>query len=464
MAEKGGEYEFIPNKKAKSDVWDNFWLKVNTQTKKAVESVAICKHCNQTVKNSGGTTNLTAHLNRHHPSHVPAQLKMKMKSPPAQPSRHEQVQVSPAVTIPNANPNPSKMVQGTIPGMMAAKFPFHSARSNAITRSVAAYIVGDLRPLSVVEGQGFKAMVETLEPRYHLPGRTHFSNTVIPQLYDESVLKVKASLSSATVVALTTDGWTSRATESYVTITSSHITPDWKLQNFVLQTRAMPESHTGIHIAGVIREAMAEWGLPGNPPLVTDNAANMVVAAQHLNSKPHIGCFAHCLNLAAQKALKIDTVSRLLAKVRKIVGFFHRSTTAAAILKSKIRLLGLGDVNKELKLIQDVPTRWNSAADMLERYLYLQPAVYSTLVANELKREPDVSTLSEADTRLAVSIMECLLPLREITTAVCTEKTPTVSVIIPLMQKIKTVMTPAEADSPVVCQMKTVVTNNLSTR
>ena len=119
------------------------------------------------------------------------------------------MQVSPAVTTPNANPNPSKMVQGTIPRMMAAKFPFHSARSNAITRSVVAYIVGDLRPLSVVEGEGFKAMVEFLEPRYHLPGRTHFSNTVIPQLYDESVLKVKASLSSATVVALTTDGWTS---------------------------------------------------------------------------------------------------------------------------------------------------------------------------------------------------------------------------------------------------------------
>ena len=105
------------------------------------------------------------------------------------------------------------------------------------------------------------------------------------------------------------------------------------------------------------------WGVSSNSPLVTDNAANMVVAAKHLNSKPHIGCFAHCLNLAAQKALKVDTVSRLLARVRLIVRFFHGSTTAAALLKNKISLLGLS----QLKLIQDVPTRWNSAADMLEQ-------------------------------------------------------------------------------------------------
>ena len=120
----------------------------------------------------------------------------------------------------------------------------------------------------------------------------------------------------------------------------------------------------------------------------------------------NIGCFAHCLNLAAQKALKVDAVSRLLARVRKVVGYFHRSTTAAALLKNKIKLLGLS----QLKLIQDVPTRWNSAADMLERYLLLQPAIYATLVGNELNQQPDVSTLSEADGRLAVSIMECLPP------------------------------------------------------
>ena len=56
MAEKGDNYEFVPNTKAKSDVWDHFWLKVNKETKKAIEGLAICRHCDQAVKYSGGTS------------------------------------------------------------------------------------------------------------------------------------------------------------------------------------------------------------------------------------------------------------------------------------------------------------------------------------------------------------------------------------------------------------------------
>lgn len=58
--------------------------------------------------------------------------------------------------------------------------------------------------------------------------------------------------------ALTTYGWTSHATESYITITSSHIDEEWPLKTSVLQTRAMPESHTRVNIAGVITDAVEE--------------------------------------------------------------------------------------------------------------------------------------------------------------------------------------------------------------
>ena len=196
-------------------------------------------------------------------------------------------------TVPAPTPEPTgqppKKVQATLPRMLDAvkPYPFYSVRATSITRSIARYIIQDLRPLSVVEESGFRDMIKTLDPRYTLPSRPYFSESVIPKMYEETASEVKSSLAEASVVALTTDGWTSRMTESYVTITSVHITPDWKLKNFDLQTRAMPHSHTGVNIAGVIREAIVEWGLPGNPPLVTDNAANMTVAAQHLQSKPH---------------------------------------------------------------------------------------------------------------------------------------------------------------------------------
>jgi hypothetical protein len=78
----------------------------------------------------------------------------------------------------------------------------------------------------------------------------------------------------------------------------------------LLQTRTLHESHTGVNIANVIQNAVTEWKLPANPPLVTDNAANMILAAKEAGCSPHITCHAHTLNIAAQKALKICTLSR----------------------------------------------------------------------------------------------------------------------------------------------------------
>ncbi|XP_069131821.1 E3 SUMO-protein ligase ZBED1-like [Argopecten irradians] len=225
----------------------------------------------------------------------------------------------------------------------------------------------------------------------------------------------------------------------------------------------MPERHTESNIANVLKEAICEWGIPPKAPQVTNNAANMYAAATEAECFPHIGCLAHTLNLAAQKALKVNTVSRILARIRRIVSFFHRSTTAATELKQKILLLGIRNGNNR-KLIMDVCTRWNSAADMLERFLELQPAVYAALCSKDIKyKERDISTLSESDVQLAEEIMECLIPLREITKAICTEKMPTVSIILPLLEKLRRFVTVKENDQPVLKQMKQAMAQNLST-
>ena len=146
-----------------------------------------------------------------------------------------------------------------------------------------------MRPFSVVSNKGFCDLVKALDSRYVMPSRRYFSQTVIPDMYEKVKSDIGASLSNITTVALTTDSWTSRATESFVTITSCHISDDWCLKNYVLQTRAMPLSHTGQNIANVIQEAIIEWGLPEHPPLVTDNASNMLVAGRELGCNPHIG-------------------------------------------------------------------------------------------------------------------------------------------------------------------------------
>lgn len=59
---------------------------------------------------------------------------------------------------------------------------------------------------------------------------------------------IKRDLPS-TFIALTHDGWTSCATESYSTVTGHFITDDWELRSVVLQTSQIQGSHTSEKIA-----------------------------------------------------------------------------------------------------------------------------------------------------------------------------------------------------------------------
>lgn len=67
--------------------------------------------------------------------------------------------------------------------------------------------------------------------------------------------------------------------------------------------------------------------------VTTDNAQNMVNAIKEAAALgPQIGCFAHIFLLAAKQAVALQQIRRLSSNIRKVVKFFHNSTTAAQAL------------------------------------------------------------------------------------------------------------------------------------
>ncbi|XP_044127313.1 E3 SUMO-protein ligase ZBED1-like [Bufo gargarizans] len=352
--------------------------------------------------------------------------------------------------------------QPRIDAMLQSTLPPNSEKVKRITKAVAAFIAKDLLPYSVVENSGFRYLLKTIEPRYKIPSRSHFTENVIPALYHETKAKIIASMSQASRVAITCDSWTSVTTESYVTITAHYVSKDWQILSHVLHTRAIYESHTGAHLAELLSHVVEEWQLSDKSVvLVTDNASNMIVAAQ-VGKFPHVKCFAHTLNLASQRALKqVATLSRLLGRVRRISTFFHRSTRASHCLKEKQKCLGL----KNHKLITDVATRWNSAYDMVERFLEQQPAVCATLLSPEVRRgESDLCTLNETDVSNAEDAVSALKPMKDATMLMSEERNPTVSLIAPINAQLLQSMTDTMGDTPMIHEIKNSIRTDLQKR
>ena len=85
-----------------------------------------------------------------------------------------------------------------------------------------------LRPLSVVEGDGFRQLFKYIEPNYRVPSRPHVQS-VCHKLYTSVKEKLFVTLQSCHV-AFTSDLWTSQAVQAYLTVTAHFISEEWVLE------------------------------------------------------------------------------------------------------------------------------------------------------------------------------------------------------------------------------------------
>lgn len=286
MAAAADSAEFVPKKNSTSIIWNWFGFTHEDTEQKDIR----CKICKESVKASdGNTTNLFNHLKRRHPKQYAESLAAKAKKATATP--------------PAAAPK-----QQSLTDAFSKLSPYDrgSKRWNNVTEAITFHLAKDLRPLQTVEGIGFNKMIKVLDPRYELPSRKFFSQSAIPRMYVECREKIAKNIKHLQFFATTSDLWSSRTSEPYLSLTIHYINDQWELCNATLQTTYFPEDHTGEQIAAGLREALEIWELEEKrmTSMTTDSGSNMVKALE-LNGWTRLQCFGHRLHLAIGEHIKL---------------------------------------------------------------------------------------------------------------------------------------------------------------
>ena len=336
-----------------------------------------------------------------------------------------------------------------------------SERYDSITKSLALACAIDLRPVSMVAGKGFKTFCHKLNPDYQVPCRTTVNKHLFI-LYESCKLEL-IQLLTGCEISLTTDLWTACNTTPYITLTAHFITPKWEMFSKTLATRPLVGKHTGVHIAECILALQSEFKIQKVTCLVTDNARNMILAAEHGNFM-RWGCFSHTLQLAIEDGLKAPNITKALAFARKLVGHFKHSGTASAALKEKQKNDG---VEKPLMVVQSVPTRWNSQFFMAQRLLKLRLPIFAVLMDNKVTESKQRQSLDLPDSSWKVleDITPVLSPLADATEILTKEDSPTLSqVFILLHQLITKNLAQTADDSPTARNLKASIRGSLVKR
>ena len=323
-------------------------------------------------------------------------------------------------------------------------------------------VARDLRPISLVAGDGFKNFMSYVEPGYTVPSHTHVSK-VCCDLYDTQKDQLTTMISNCGHVALITDIWTSAAIHAYMIVNVHFINDSRQLLSKVLVTEEMPERHTGQHIADRLIKVADDWTLLSGRIIgcVRDNAAN-AINGLNLTGWTHFGCAAHSLQLCVNSGLEVSAISQMVASSRKIIGHFKHSVLAMTGLREKQAQLNV----PEHQLVQDVSTHWNSTYYLLERLAEQRVVIYAVIHDTSFtKPEHRYLDLKDTQWELISQLVTVLKPLQLATTVFSSDSNVSCSIIYPVIDGLLTNhLTVSDDDVSAVKRFKQIIAGELEKR
>uniref|UniRef100_A0ACD5W6Q3 Uncharacterized protein n=1 Tax=Avena sativa TaxID=4498 RepID=A0ACD5W6Q3_AVESA len=116
-------------------------------------------------------------------------------------------------------------------------------------------------PFRIVEYQGFKKFVHSLNPAFQLVSRTTIRLDCINMFVQHKVTLQDVLQKLDSRVSLTLDMWTSRQVMSYMCITCHFIDEKWKLRKKVIWFSEADTPHDGTNLFNIMLDCMEDWSL-----------------------------------------------------------------------------------------------------------------------------------------------------------------------------------------------------------
>ncbi|KAJ8961313.1 hypothetical protein NQ314_005962, partial [Rhamnusium bicolor] len=248
-------------------------------------------------------------------------------------------------------------------------------KSEQVTNAIIYMIAKDNIPLKSTDKEGFKFLMKTIAPLYKMPGRNSVTQ-LIDTKYEALSLLIKNRLRRVEDITLTTDLWTETLNTIGFLGVTAHFYFDSKLNSVTIGVYELSENHTGDYLGNCLRNICEEWNIP-------------------------------------------------LQKITAVVRQWEQYSA------DKLKKAQEKDI---LKLVQSVPTRWNSVYYTLGQFLKLSAYIASILLENS--KGPSMTDGMEIETTREV--LQTLKPIEQVSKEICGEQYLTVLqvVILPVVSPL----------------------------
>ena len=349
-----------PKRSRTSSVWQHFEEVIEEHPDGTTVRHAKCKICKKLLsgKSSGGT----GHLGRHIASCAKKQGVIL---------RQTQLMLQPDGTVRSWDYDPQ-------------------VARESLTRLIARQ---DL-PLNFGETEAFEKYIKSAHnPRFEKVSRRTTTRD-LKKVYSQGIEHLKELFSTCTFsVSITSDIWSGRAKQDYLSVVAHFIDDDWQIQKRIMGLRLIDVSHTADNIAERISLVIEEFGLTNKIFAVTlDNAAANSKAMDILDPLfntyaesflLHQRCACHIINLIVKSGFK--RISAYLDVVREAISWINSSNTRVAAFK---RFCIASNVRPR-KFGTDAEHRWNATYLMLKHLLPYKDVVTVFIQAQNVQIKVD---------------------------------------------------------------------------